>query len=190
MDAITEEVEKVVKVLRGGGIILYPTDTIWGIGCDATSPEAIKKVYEIKKRPDEKSMLILVDSISRLSFYVEEIPEIAYDLIECAEKPLTIIYDKAKNLPKELLPPDGSIGVRITKERFSNLLCARFGRALISTSANISGGKSPQCFNEIPKEIKDSVDYIVKYRQEDMTSSAPSSIMKVSSGGVFKVIRE
>ena len=173
-----------------GGVILYPTDTIWGLGCDATNPEAVKRVYEIKQRIDSKAMLVLVDSPVKVDFYVSDVPAIAWDLIDVADKPLTIIYDEARNLASNLLAEDGSVGIRITNEEFSKQLCFRFRKAIVSTSANISGQPSPANFSEIGEEIKRAVDYIVTYRQGDMSRPKPSGIIKLGKGGVIKVIRE
>lgn len=173
-----------------GGIILYPTDTIWGLGCDATNPEAVRKVYEIKQRVDSKAMLVLVDSPVKVDFYVDEVPEVAWDLIELTDKPLTIIYSGARNLAPNLLADDGSVGIRVTQERFSHQLCQRFRKAIVSTSANISGEPSPACFDEINEEIKAAVDYVVAYRQDDIARPKPSGIIKLSKGGIIKIIRE
>src|SRR5574344_2401030 len=168
---ISDEVKKTIEVLQAGGIILYPTDTIWGIGCDATDEKAVHKVYELKKRIDNKAMLVLTDSSAKLNTYVADIPDIAWDLIEVADKPLTIIYPRARNLAKNLLADDGSVGIRITNEAFSHALCERFRKPLVSTSANISGSPSPKNFSEVSDEVKNGVDYIVKYRQEDKSQS-------------------
>ncbi|MDH6303871.1 L-threonylcarbamoyladenylate synthase [Parabacteroides sp. PF5-5] len=177
------------EVMRGGGIILYPTDTIWGIGCDATNEEAVQRVYELKKRIDNKAMLVLVDDAAKLDRYVEEMPDIAWDLIEVADKPLTVIYSQGKNLAKNLLAEDGSIGIRVTREDFSRRLCEAFRKPLVSTSANISGEPSPANFSEISEEIKEGVDYIVQYRRDDRTKATPSSIIKLGKGGLVQVIR-
>lgn len=190
MENLNEEIKKTTQVLIDGGIILYPTDTIWGIGCDATNPEAVKRIYELKKRSDSKSMLVLLDSEAKLNYYLEEVPDLALDLIEMAEKPLTIIYDKARNVAPNLVAEDGSLGIRITKEEFSKTLCFRFRKALVSTSANVSGEPSPACFAEISEAIKSGVDYIVGVRQDEKPSSKPSSIMKLKSNGEIKIIRE
>ena len=184
-----EDIKKCVEVMRGGGIILYPTDTIWGIGCDATNADAVKRVYELKQRTDSKAMLVLVDNEARLDRYVTEVPEIAYQLIEVADKPLTIIYSGAKNLAKNLIAEDGSLGIRITGETFSHKLCEQFRRPIVSTSANVSGEPSPSVFAEISDVIKSGVDYIVGYRQDDKQAARPSSIIKLEAGGVFKIIR-
>ena len=185
-----DDVKAALEVLQKGGVILYPTDTIWGIGCDACSEEAVKRVYAIKNRIDSKSMLVLMENAALLERYVAEVPEIAYDLIELTDKPMTIIYDGARGLAKNLIADDGSIGIRITTEAFSSELIRRFKRPIVSTSANISGRLSPACFDEIEQEIIDSVDYVVKYRQNDTTKAVPSSIMKLGRGGEIKIIRE
>ena len=176
--------------MREGGVILYPTDTIWGIGCDATNEDAVRRVYEIKQRQDSKAMLVLVDSSVKVDFYVRDVPEVAWDLIDLADKPLTIIYSGARNLAANLLEEDGSVGIRVTNEDFSKRLCQQFRKAIVSTSANISGQPSPKNFSEISEEVKSAVDYIVGYRQEEMSNPKPSSIIKLDKGGVIKIIRE
>lgn len=184
-----EAIKKALEVLRNGGVILYPTDTIWGLGCDATNDEAINRIYEIKKRSDQKSMLVLLDSVAKLDRYVCDVPDIAYDLIDLSEKPLTIIYEQSKGLSPNVSKQNHSIGIRITQEVFSKQLIERFKKPIISTSANISGTSSPRCFSEISEDIKAAVDYVVEYRQEDEKSS-PSSIIMLSSDNSIKVIRE
>ena len=184
-----EDLKKALETLQKGGVILYPTDTVWGLGCDATNEEAVKRIYELKRRSDAKSMLVLVDSANRIESYVREVPDMAWDLIEVSDKPLTIIYPEAKNLAKNLLAEDGSIGIRVSGEQFSKMLCARFKRPIVSTSANISGEPSPAFYAEISDEIKQSVDYIVQYRQDDRTPGKPSSIIKLDIGNVIKIIR-
>ena len=176
--------------MREGGVILYPTDTIWGIGCDATNEDAVRRVYEIKQRQDSKAMLVLVDSSVKVDFYVRDVPEVAWDLIDLADKPLTIIYSGARNLAANLLAEDGSVGIRVTNEDFSKRLCQQFRKAIVSTSANISGQPSPKNFSEISEEVKSAVDYNVGYRQEEMSNPKPSSIIKLDKGGVIKIIRE
>ena len=185
-----EDLKKACEVMRKGGVILYPTDTIWGIGCDATNPEAVKRVYDIKKRADSKAMLVLVDSTVKVDFYVSDVPAVAWDLIEFTTKPLTIIYDGARNLAENLLAEDGSVGIRVTAEEFSKQLCFRFRKAIVSTSANISGQPSPANFSEISEEVKQAVDYIVEYRQKEVGHPKPSSIIKLGKGGEVKIIRE
>lgn len=189
-EAIRQDVKKACEVMQKGGIILYPTDTIWGIGCDATNAEAVKRVYDIKKRADSKAMLVLVDSSVKVDFYVRDVPAVAWDLIDYATKPLTIIYDGARNLAENLLAEDGSVGIRVTGEAFSKELCFRFRKAIVSTSANISGQPSPANFSEISEEIKQAVDYIVGYRQDEVEHPKPSAIIKLGKGGEVKIIRE
>ena len=176
--------------MREGGVILYPTDTIWGIGCDATNEDAVRRVYEIKQRQDSKAMLVLVDSSVKVDFYVRDVPEVAWDLIDLADKPLTIIYSGARNLAANLLAEDGSVGIRVTNEDFSKRLCQQFRKAIVSTSANISGQPSPKNFSEISEEVKSAVDYIVGYRQEEISNPKPSSIITLDKVGVIKIIRE
>ncbi|MCD8184414.1 MAG: threonylcarbamoyl-AMP synthase [Bacteroides sp.] len=185
-----EDIKKACQVMSEGGVILYPTDTIWGIGCDATNEDAVRRVYEIKQRSDSKAMLALVDSPVKVDFYVQDVPEVAWDLIELADKPLTIIYSGARNLASNLLAEDGSVGIRVTNEEFSKRLCQQFRKAIVSTSANISGQPSPKSFSEISEDVKSAVDYIVVYRQEETGNSKPSSIIKLDKGGVIKIIRE
>ena len=185
-----EDIKACVEVLRKGGVILYPTDTIWGIGCDATNAEAVKRVYEIKRRADNKAMLVLLDSEARLERYVSEVPEIAYQLIEVAVEPLTIIYDDARNIAPNLMGDNHSVGMRITGETFSKQLCRRFGRPIVSTSANISGEPSAPTFADVSDEIKKGVDYVVKYRQGDTTEAKASSVIKLSADGTFKILRK
>lgn len=184
-----EDLDKASEVIRQGGIILYPTDTIWGIGCDARNSEAVKRIFQLKKRADSKSMLTLVGKESDLNRYVEEVPEIAFQLMDVAVKPLTIIYDKAYGVAKELLAEDGSLGIRVTKERFSRDLCNKVRGPLVSTSANISGASAPGNFTEISDEIKEGVDYIVNYRREDFSKSSPSNIIKLGTDASVKIIR-
>jgi L-threonylcarbamoyladenylate synthase len=185
-----DEIKKAVEVLRSGGVILYPTDTVWGLGCDATNPEAVKRIFDIKKRADAKAMLVLVDNPARIQGYVEEVPEMAWELIDVSEKPLTIIYPQAKNLAKNLIADDKSIGIRVTKESFSKLLCERFRIPVVSTSANVSGEPTPANFSQISAEIKSAVDYVVNYRQNDTAQPKPSSIIKLGIGNVIQIIRE
>ena len=187
---MNEDLKKAVEVLKQGGIILYPTDTIWGIGCDATNEEAVEKLYAIKQRDKEKSMLILLDNPVKLQTYIQEVPEIAWDLIDLTDKPLTIIFEGAKNLASNLINNDKTIGIRITSEDFSRELCKRFRKPIVSTSANIAGKSSPQNFNQIDPEIIDLVDYVVEYRQNEMFKQTPSSIIKLAANGSIEIIRE
>ena len=185
-----EDVKKCIEVLNKGGLILYPTDTIWGIGCDATNPDAVKKVYDLKCREDNKALLVLLDSVNSIDRYVKSLPEIAYDLIDVAVSPLTIIYDNAYNLAPELLGENSSVGIRVTKEPFSQTLCKRFRRPIVSTSANISGTPAPAYFSEISDVIKNGVDYIVNYRRSDKTNCKASSIIKIGTDGTVKILRK
>lgn len=185
----SEDLRSAVETLKKGGLILYPTDTIWGIGCDATNSDAVKKIYNLKKRADSKSMLVLVNNEAALERIVDEVPDVAWDLLEAVVNPITIIYDGAVNVAPELVAQDGSLGIRITNEKFSNELCRRLGRPIVSTSANISGEKSPSNFSEITSEIKQGVDYIVEYRRDENKESLPSNIVKLGKKGEVKVIR-
>ena len=184
-----EDIKLACETLRKGGVILYPTDTVWGIGCDATQSNAVKRVFEIKHRADNKALIVMLDSDSKLDRYVTEVPEIAYDLIEVAIKPLTIVYDCGCNLAPELLGEDGSVGIRITRESFSNRLCRAYRNPIVSTSANISGEPTPAIFKEISEDIKNTVDYIVETRRNDNNLNSPSSVIKLEAGGIVKIIR-
>ncbi len=186
---MNDEIKKACEIIAKGGIILYPTDTIWGIGCDATNEAAVKRIYEIKQRADSKSMLILIDSPDFLEHYVTDLPEIASSLIEVADTPLTIIYSGAKNIAPNLIADDGSVGIRVTNEKFSQALCARFRKPIVSTSANISGNPAPGNFSEIDENIRKSVDYVVNFRREEKAKSKPSSIIKLGKGGEIQIIR-
>ena len=185
-----DDIRQAVEVMNRGGVILYPTDTIWGIGCDATSEEAVRKVYEIKRRSDAKALITLIDSEAKLQFYVPDVPDVAWDLIELSEKPLTIIYDHARNLAPNLLAEDGSAGIRLTREEFSRNLCMRMKRAIVSTSANVSGEPSPRSFSDISPDVLQAVDYVCTSRREESTNPPASSIIKLGAGGLIKVIRE
>ena len=181
---------KALEVLEKGGIILYPTDTIWGIGCDATNEKAVEKIYRIKQRSDQKSMLVLLDNPNKIPSYIREIPDVAWDLIELSEKPLTIIYSGAKNLAKNLISSDGSIGIRITNDSFSQKLISKFGKPIVSTSANLSGEPSPSNYSEINQKIIDAVDYVVNWRQDDFSKTTPSGIIKLEPNGEIQIIRK
>lgn len=187
---LREEVNKALEILKNGGLILYPTDTIWGIGCDATNSEAVEKVFKLKGRSEEKSLIVLLDTDNKLQSYVSDVPEIAYDLIEYAENPLTIIYSGAKNLAPNAIAKDGSIGIRIVKHDFCQQLLQRFKKPLISTSANVSGEASPANFSEVSETIKQGVDYVVNWEQDDLSKKKASTIMKLEPGGLFSFIRK
>ena len=181
--------EQIIQTLKSGGTILYPTDTIWGIGCDATNIDAIEKIFEIKKREKTKSMIILVESEKRLQDLVD-VPEMAWEIMDLSEKPVTIIYDHPKGLPKELLAEDGSVGIRLVKNDFLKKLISKLNKPLVSTSANFSGEKSPMKFSDISHEIVDAVDFVVEENQDKVSEYSGSSIIRVWSDGRVKVIRE
>ena len=197
-----EDLAEALRVLRSGGIIVYPTDTVWGIGCDATNAEAVERIYRLKQREDSKSMLVLMDSAAKLPYYVGEVPDAAWALLEVSDyseysedseysdqKPMTIIYPKARNMAENLIAEDGSVGIRITNEPFSKALCAQLRHPLVSTSANISGHPTARFFKEIEQEILDGADYVCRYRREDDCPAEPSSIIKIDADGSFKIIR-
>lgn len=188
-DVFENDLKNALKVLKEGGTILYPTDTVWGIGCDATNSGAVEKIFKIKKRPDSKSMIILVDTISLAENYVREIPGIVYDLVKLSNRPLTIIYPEAVNIAGNLTGEDGSAGIRVCHEKFCSELIRRFGKPVVSTSANISGSVAPSFFLEIDGKIVNSVDYVVKYRQKERRRSAPSPVIKIDKNGIIKIIR-
>ena len=184
-----EDIRRAVEVMNKGGIILYPTDTIWGLGCDATNADAVRRIYEIKQRTDAKALISLVDSETKVQFYVKEVPEVAWDVMELSERPMTVVFDGGRNLAPNLLAEDGSVAIRITKEAFSKELCMRMKRAVVSTSANISGQPAPRCFAEISEEIKEAVDYICTSRQDEPPTQTASSIIKLGAGGEVTIIR-
>lgn len=185
-----EDIKKCCEILRAGGTILYPTDTIWGIGCDATNAEAVDKVFKLKNRDGNIPLLVLVNSVAMLERYVEDMPQIAYDLIDCATTPMTIIFEKARNLPTNLVGQDGSIGIRVTNEAFTDQLIQQFHKPIVSTSANIHGAPTAQFFQEIDSQIITSVDYVVNYRQNDTKKSKASKIIKLSNNGQITIIRK
>lgn len=185
-----EDLRNGLSVLKEGGVIIYPTDTIWGIGCDATNPEAVSRVFEMKNRPAEKAMLVLVDSEGALQRLVPEIPESAWQLLDVAVDPLTIIYPGVRGVAPSLIAEDGSLAIRITSERFSRELCRRFRRPLVSTSANVSGEPAPRSFRDIDPELLKRADYVVGYRREEENPEAtPSGIIKINADNTFKIIR-
>lgn len=201
-----EDLQQALQVLRSGGIIVYPTDTVWGIGCDATNVEAVKRIYALKQREDSKSMLVLLDSAAKLNYYVD-VPEAAEmllgvqntdrfadgaqtDLQDEPTKPMTIIYPNARHLAQNLIAEDGSIGIRITSEPFSQALCAQLKRPIVSTSANISGHPSARFFHEIEQAILEGADYVCLFRREDETPHQPSTIIKINADNSFKIIRQ
>jgi len=187
---LKDEVTKALKIIQGGGIILYPTDTIWGIGCDATNSEAVQKIYKLKKRDESKSMIILLDTENKLESYISGVNPLAYDLIEYAEAPLTLVMPGAQNISPLLISGDGSVGIRVSKHPFCQQLIQRLRKPLVSTSANISGRPSPQYFMQIEPEIINGVDYVVDIDQDDMEIKTPSTILRLAPNGSFEFIRK
>jgi len=183
------DIEKSLKVLDEGGILLYPTDTIWGLGCDATNTKAVEKIYHIKSRAEAKSLIILIDHIDKLATYIEKVPDITSDLLESITNPVTIIYSNARKLAPNVIASDGTIAIRIVKDDFCAELIRRFGKPIVSTSANISGLEAPVIFSQVANEIKNSVDYIVAYKQDYFTRSKPSTIIRLRDDGMYTIIR-
>ena len=186
-----EDLQRALQVLRSGGVILYPTDTVWGIGCDATNAEAVARVYEIKRRVDSKAMLVLLDGAGKLQGYMDKVPETAWMLLEANEgqRPMTIIYPHARNLATNLLAEDGSVGIRITTELFSKALCEQLRRPIVSTSANFSGKPAAKTFSDISEDLKAAVDYVCLFRRDDRTIHQPSSIIKIDEKERITIIR-
>ncbi len=184
-----KEINKAVEVLKKGGVIVYPTDTIWGIGCDATNEKAVKKIYELKKRQEQKTMIVLICKKESLSKLIEDVPPLAFDLIDSWEKPLTIIYDGAKNLAKNLIREDKSVAVRVSKDEFSRRVIEQLGKPLVSTSANKSGEKAPLFFSEIQEDILTGADYVVNLYHDSMNEVKASTIIRLHNNGNFEVIR-
>ena len=185
-----DDIKKAVEVMKNGGVILYPTDTVWGIGCDATNAEAVAKVYKIKQRDDSKALICLVDSDARLQRYVRNAPEVAWNVMELATKPTTVIFDEAVNLAPNLIAEDGSIAMRITNEEFSKELCYRFQKPIVSTSANISGQPAAQNYCDISEELLNAVDYVCFSRRPEHKPHTPSSIIKIKNNGEIDIIRK
>lgn len=183
------DLREAVRVMKEGGIILYPTDTVWGIGCDARNEKAVKKIYDLKKREDSKSMLVLVGSEGMLQRTVRRVPDIAWQLLDVAVNPMTIVYDHPEGVAENLKAEDGSLGIRITSEKFSRALTERMRGPIVSTSANISGKPTPRTFAEISSEIKNGVDYVCRFRRNEKASSKPSNIIKITKENIVKVIR-
>lgn len=184
-----EDLKNSLKVLREEGVILYPTDTIWGLGCDASNARAVQKIFSIKSRNDNKSLIVLVDGVAMLERYAAEIPGIVYELIDVSDSPLTIIYPSGKNLAPAVCSDDGSVAIRVCNEGFCNELIKRLRKPLVSTSANISGAPSPLIFRDIDEKIINSADYVVSYRRDDIQKHSPSPIIRVDQNGVISIIR-
>lgn len=185
-----DDIKKAIEVMKNGGVILYPTDTVWGIGCDATNAEAVAKVYKIKHRDDSKALICLVDSPVRLQRYVRNVPEVAWLVMELATKPTTVIFDNAVNLAPNLIAEDGSIGMRVTQEDFSKELCYRFQKPIVSTSANISGEPAAENYKDISEELLNSVDYVCYSRRQEKKPHTPSSIIRIKVNGEVEIIRK
>ena len=183
------EIVQCLKTLSAGGLILYPTDTVWGIGCDATNAEAVKRVYQLKRRDDNKALIVLIDSVDHLDHYVIDVPMIARELIDVAVKPLTIIYEGAYNLAPNLMGEGESVGIRIPNDEFCHRLCERYGKPIVSTSANVSGQPTATTFAAIDESIVQGVDYAVNYRRDETTPRQPSNIIMLHRDGTFKIIR-
>ena len=184
-----DDLKKALEVLQNGGTILYPTDTIWGIGCDATNSKAIDKIYKIKFRTAEKSLIILADSINMIEKYVQEVPDLTKELVESYKDPLTIIYSKARNLPKNLIPDDRTIAIRIPKDEFCIKLIGMLGKPITSTSANLSGNPTPVSFSKVNTKIKEAVDYISTTNQFRVNTIKPSTILRVTDDGQIQILR-
>ena len=184
-----DDIREAVRVMQSGGVILYPTDTIWGIGCDACNEDAVRRVFEIKRRAEAKSVISLVDSEVKVEFYVRSVPDVAWQLSECSDAPLTLVLDGARNLASGVIASDGSVALRVTREAFSRQLCMRMKRAIVSTSANIAGEPAPRCFSEISPEILQAVDYVCLSRRDEAPRQTPSHIIKIGPSGEVKIIR-
>ena len=189
MNNLQNDITECCRALKEGGLILYPTDTIWGIGCDATNEQAVEKIYKLKKRDDKKSMIILVADEKDILNYAEDPGKEIFDYLSSTAKPTTVIYEKAKNIASNLINSDGTIAIRIVKDNFCTQLIGQFRKPIVSTSANISGEPFPGNFNEISTAIKNGVDYIVQHRQNDISSSRPSSIIRLNAEGKIEVLR-
>ncbi|MCG3167633.1 MAG: Threonylcarbamoyl-AMP synthase [Bacteroidia bacterium] len=187
---LDRELTNALAALHSGGVILYPTDTVWGLGCDCTNVSAVEKIFKIKKRDSSKSLVLLVDNDARLLRYVKAVPEMAWELMQYSDKPLTIVYPEGKNVARNMIGPDKSIAIRVTSDVFCKKLISVFDNGLVSTSANISGKPSPQNFSDVDMEIINAVDYVVNLRQNEKTAAAPSSIIKVGMKGEIEIIRK
>ncbi len=183
------DIKNAVDCLKKGGVIIYPTDTVWGIGCDATNEQAVQRIYQIKQRQDSKAMLCLVDNPNRIQRYFRNVPDVAWDIFDCADQPVTVILDGAEGVAPCLIAEDGSLGIRVTRDQFSHDICYRLQRPLVSTSANISGMPTSRTFSEIPQEILDKADYVCSFRRGDHVPHQPSRIIKLSQDSSVKIIR-
>lgn len=184
-----DDIKNAIETLKNGGVILYPTDTVWGIGCDATNDKAIEKIFKIKRRTDDKKFIILVDSFEKLKLYVKEVPAITRELINSVEEPLTIVYDNAMNLPQNAIEQDGSVAIRIVENEFCKKMISAFGKPIVSTSANVSGEKTPIVFNKISEEIISAVDYVVKAEHDKINYMRSSTIIQLTTDNEFRILR-
>ncbi len=187
---IDEAIAKALEVLKKGGVILYPTDTVWGIGCDATNPSAVEKIFALKKREDRKSMIVLTDRIDNVSLYVQKVPEVAWELLEVATSPLTLVLPEARGVAENLVPEEGTLAIRVPDHEFCRRLIYKLRRPLVSTSANLSGGKTPSRLSDVPVEIISGVDYAVPESAEGRPTRRPSSILSVGPGGEIDILRQ
>ena len=185
-----EEIKKAIDALQKGKTILYPTDTIWGIGCDATNMKAVDRIYAIKHRPENKSLIVLLDSADRIEQYAQDVPQVAYDLMRNYTSPLTIIYPNARGLARNVIAEDGSIAIRVVRDEFCRRMIEEFGKPIVSTSANVSGEPAPLAFSKISDEVKNGVDYICAHNQHFINRTKPSTIIKIRKDGTFDVIRK
>ncbi len=188
-EKLDEEIQRTLEYLKQGKIILYPTDTIWGVGCDATNHKAVDRIYRLKQRAESKSMIVLLDDAAKLGTYVGHVPDIAYDLVRSVDKPLTVIYNNARGLAKNVMAADGSIAIRVVRDNFCTALIKSFGKPIVSTSANVSGSVDPVTFAQIPEVIKNGVDYIVDHNRDRIVKARASRIIKIEDNGEFTVIR-
>ncbi len=189
MNTFSEEIKRCIEVLESGGLILYPTDTVWGIGCDATNEEGIGKIYQLKKRPDSKTMICLVANDFMLEKHIETVPELAYDILDLADKPTTIIYDNPRGVAQNLIAKDNTLAIRVASDTFCKRLISTFKKPIVSTSANLGGQPTPSSYTEISQTILKGVDYVVNL-QRDIKKARPSSIIKLANDGTVQVIRE
>lgn len=185
-----EDIKNAVDTLKRGGVILYPTDTVWGIGCDATNAKAVQRVYDIKRRADSKALIVLLGSRNDLYRYVDEVPDVAMELLDVSVRPTTVIYDRGINMAENVTAADGSVAIRVSSDRYCRELCRGLRRPLVSTSANISGQPAPAIFREITPDIVNAVDYVAEYRRGDNSRALPSIIIKISADSTFKIIRK
>lgn len=187
---LKDDIEAAVACMRQGGVILYPTDTVWGIGCDATRTDAVQRIFEIKRRAESKALIALVNSRDMLERYVESLPDVAWELMSLSERPITAVLDGACGLSAAMTGADGTVGIRLTAEAYSSGLCRRLRRPVVSTSANISGQPSPAIFSEISRDIIDAVDYVASYRRDDTSRSRPSAVVRIASDLTVKILRQ